>query len=324
MHVLVAIYSDTTAWTMPAHHVDTLRRLFPDVLFSYADTEDGMVDQAVDADVAFTSRLNLRAFAAARRLRWVHSPAAGVGAMLFPELRASEVRLTNSRGMNARAVAEHVLALLFALARRLPEAFEAQRTGRWIQDRLSGLPTLQGRTVGIVGLGAIGARLAEMASGLGMRVIATRRDPRAGRPEGIDEVLPASGLSRLLAESDVVVLAAPLTGETREFIGAAELAVMKPTAWLINVSRGKLIREKDLVDALVAGKLAGAGLDVFEHEPLAADSPLWRMPHVIVTPHVAGFQDDYWDAAINLFAENLRRFKVGWPLLNVVDKVAGY
>ena len=322
--MLVAIYSDTTAWTMPAHHVDTLRRQFPDVLFSYADTEEGMVDQVDDADVAFTSRLNVRAFTEARQLRWVHSPTAGVGAMLFPEMRASEVRLTNSRGMNARAVAEHVIALLFALARRLPEAFEAQRTGRWIQETLSGLPTLQGRTVGIVGLGAIGARLAEMAAGLGMRVIATRRDPRAGRPEGIDEVLPASGLSRLLAESDVVVIAAPLTDETRELIGAAELAVMKPTAWLINVSRGKLIREKDLVDALAAGRLAGAGLDVFEHEPLAVDSPLWRMPHVIVTPHVAGFQDDYWEAAINLFAENLRRFRVGWPLLNVVDKEAGY
>lgn len=324
MHVLVAIFADTSAWTMPASHMDTLRRLFPDVLFSYADTEGSMVEQVADADVLFSSRLDQRAFAAAAQLRWVHSPAAGVGSMLFPEMRASEVRLTNSRGMNARSVAEHALTLMFALARRLPQALEAQRAGRWIQHELSGLPVLQGRTLGIVGLGAIGARLAEMASALGLHVMATRRDPSAERPPGVAEVLPASGLSRLLAESDILVVAAPLTAETHDLIGAAELALMKPTAWLINVSRGKLIREADLAEALGAGRLAGAGLDVFQHEPLRADSPLWHMPNVIITPHIAGFRDDFWEAAVSLFAENLRRFRAGWPLLNVVDKAAGY
>lgn len=324
MNVLVAIYSDTPAWTMPAHHVDGLRRLFPDILFQYVDTDPAMVAAAPDAEVAFTSRLTREAFSAAPQLRWVHSPAAGVGGMLFSELRESGVQLTNSRGMNARAVAEHAMALLFALARRLPAAFEAQRAGRWIQDQLSGLPTLQGRTMGIVGLGAIGARLAQIAGAFGMRVIATRRDVRAERPPEVAEVMPASALPRLLAESDVVVVAAPLTDETRELIGAAELASMKPGAWLINVARGKLVREQDLVDALAAGRLAGAALDVFQREPLPVDSPLWGMPQVIVTPHVAGFRDDYWEAAAELFGENLRRYRAGWPLLNVVDKQAGY
>jgi phosphoglycerate dehydrogenase-like enzyme len=322
--VLVAIYSDTAAWTMPAFHVDVLRRLFPDVLFSYADNEAAMLAAAADAEVAFTSRLTPAAFKEAAALRWVHSPAAGVGSMLFDDMRASDVQLSNSRGMNARAVAEHALALIFALARRLPQAIEAQRTGKWIQQELSGLPTLHGRTLGIVGLGAIGARLAQMAAGLGLRVIATRRDPKAERPPEVAEVMPVSALSRLLAESDIVVIAAPLTEQTRELIGAAELALMKPTAWLINVARGKLVREKDLAEALSAGRLAGAGLDVFEREPPPGDSPLWGLPNVIMTPHVAGFRDDYWEAAVDLFAENLRRYRAGWPLLNLVDKNAGY
>jgi len=324
MKVLVAIFSDTDAWTMPASHVDALRHLFPDVLFTYADTEASMVAGASEAEVAFTSRLTPDAFRAAPGLRWVHSPAAGVGSMLFPEMRSSDIHLTNSRGMNARAVAEHAIALIFALARRLPRAMEAQRAGKWIQQELSGLPTLNGRTLGIIGLGAIGARLAQMAAGLGLRVVATRRDPKAEYPVGVAEVLPASGLSRLLAESDIVVIAAPLTEETRELIGAAELALMKPTSWIVNVARGKLVREKDLIEALASGRLAGAGLDVLEKEPPAADSPLWNMPNVIITPHVAGFRDDYWEAAVDLFSENLRRYRAGWPLLNLVDKQAGY
>ncbi len=324
MHVLVAIYSEAQSFTMPASHVDTLRRMFPDVLFSYVDSEPAMTAAIADCEVAFTSRLTAGAFAEARALRWVHSPAAGVGAMLFPEMRASDVLVSNSRGMNARAVAEHALALLFALARRLPDAIGAQRRGQWIQDDLSGLPTLQGRTMGIVGLGAIGARLAHMAAGLGMRVIATRRDVKAERDPHVADVMAPQDLPRLLAEADVVVLAAPLTEDTRELIGAAELARMKPTAWLINVARGKLVRESDLAAALEAGALAGAGLDVFAHEPLAASSPLWGLPNVIITPHVAGFREDYWEAAIELFGENLRRYRAGWPLLNLVDKAAGY
>jgi D-2-hydroxyacid dehydrogenase (NADP+) len=324
VNVLVAIFSDELAWTMPAQHVDSLRRVFPDVLFTYAASIPAMIEGAREADVAFTSRLNAEAFQAATALKWVHSPAAGVGSMLFPEFRASDVPITNSRGMNARSVAEHAMALLLALARRLPQAIDASRAGRWSPAELSGLPTLQGRTMGLIGLGAIGARTAQLASAFGMRVIATRKDTKAERPPEVADVMPATALSVLLAESDVVVVAAPLTEETRELIGAAELAVMKPTAWLINVSRGKLIREKDLADALAAGQIAGAGLDVFEHEPLPATSPLWHLPNVVITPHVAGFRDDYWEAAVELFSENLRRFRAGWPLLNLVDKQAGY
>jgi phosphoglycerate dehydrogenase-like enzyme len=183
---------------------------------------------------------------------------------------------------------------------------------------------LRGRTLGIVGLGAIGCELARMAAGLGMVVIGTRRDTSAPVPEGVMEALDPDALPDLLARADVVVLAAPLTETTRGLIGAHELGLMKPSAWLINVARGKLVREPALVEALAAGVIAGAALDVVEHEPLALSSPLWAMPNVLITPHVGGFREDYWEAATELFAENLDRYLRGEQPANLVDKLAGY
>lgn len=324
MVVLVAIFSRTPAWTIPPSCVAALRASFPDVEFRHVESLDALLDAAPTADIAFTSRLMPAAFEVATRLAWVHSPAAGVGAMLFPAMRDSAVLLTNSRGMNAAAVAEHAVGLLLALSRRLPVAFAGQREHAWRQDDLSALPSLEGRTVGIVGMGEIGRRIARVAAAFGMRVVATRINATAPRPPGVNRVLPPSGLSELLAEADVVVLAAPLTGDTVGLIGREQLARMKPSAWLINVARGKLLDEAALVDALAAGRLAGAGLDVFEHEPLAESSPLWGLPNVVLTPHVAGFRSDYWEAAVALFADNLRRYRSGQPLSNLVDKQAGY
>jgi phosphoglycerate dehydrogenase-like enzyme len=324
MHILVAIFSDTVAWTIPPDRVEDLRRRFPEIVFMQAASDDAMVDLIPPAEVAFTSRLTARALEAAPALRWVHSPAAGVGSMLFPAMKLSDVLVTNSRGMNAGAVAEHALMLALALARRLPDAVRAQDARRWISNELSGLPMLRGRTLGIVGLGAIGCELARMASALGMVVIGTRRETDAPVPEGVTEALEPGALPDLLARADVVVLAAPLTEDTRGLIGAHELGLMKPSAWLINVARGKLIREPALVDALAAGVIAAAALDVVEHEPLAPSSPLWGMPNVVITPHVGGFREDYWEAATQLFAENLDRYLKGEQPANLVDKTAGY
>jgi phosphoglycerate dehydrogenase-like enzyme len=244
--------------------------------------------------------------------------------MLFPALRQSDVVLSNSRGMNATAVAEHALMLMLAAARRLPEAVRAQVERRWIADDLSGLPSLRGRTLLIVGLGAIGSELAGMAAGLGMRVMATTRDRSDELPDGAAEVYEPAALKGLLPRADIVVLAVPLTADTRGMIGAAELALMRPSARLINVARGKLVDEEALVDALERGVIAGAALDVMAHEPLPPSSPLWTMPNVIITPHVAGFRDDYWDAATELFAASLRRYLDGEAVANIVDKRAGY
>jgi phosphoglycerate dehydrogenase-like enzyme len=324
MDILVAIFSDTAAWTIPAALVEELRRQFPDLSFLHAEDEEAMVRLIPTVEVAFSSRLTERAFAAAPALRWVHSPAAGVGAMLFPAMKASPVVLSNSRGMNAVAVAEHALMLMLAAVRRLPDAVRAQSAGRWAADELSGLPSLRGRTLLIAGLGAIGRELARMASGMGMHVVGTRRETSEPVPEGVAAAYGPAQLPDLLPAADVVVLAAPLTADTRGMIGTAELARMKPSAWLVNVARGKLVDEGALIASLKRGTIAGAALDVFEHEPLSPSSPLWSMPNVIVTPHVAGFRADYWEAAAGLFAANLRRYLAGEAVANIVDKRAGY
>jgi phosphoglycerate dehydrogenase-like enzyme len=324
MRVIVAIFSGTPAWTIPEARVRDLRQRFPDVDVVHAVDTAALVELIPGVDAAFSSVITPGAFAKADALAWIHSSAAGVGRMLFPALVESTVTLTNSRGMNAGAVAEHTFAMLLAFARRLRPALEAQRERRWAQEELSGLPTLGGQTLGIIGLGAIGLALARLGRAFGMRVIGTRRSPEFGCPPDVDEVLTPDGLPRLLAASDVVVVSAPLTPETRGLVGERELRQMKRTAVLANVSRGKLVREADLVAALRDGTIAGAVLDVFEREPLEPGSPLWAMPNVIVSPHVAGFRADYWEAAVDLFSENLQRFRRGEPLLNVVDKRRGY
>jgi D-2-hydroxyacid dehydrogenase (NADP+) len=324
MQVLVAIFSDNVAWSFPADLVGELRRLFPDVEFLHAQNEDEMVRLIPGADIAFTSCLTPPAFAVAGTLRWIHSPAAGVGSMLFPAVRASSVALTNSRGIAAVAVAEHAFALLLALTRGVGTAVRRQAERAWAQAELSSLPTLHGKCLGIVGLGAIGREMARIGGAFAMRVIAVRRNTGLPSPPGVELVVAPGELGRVLRESDVVMLAAPLTSETRALIGATELAEMRPTAWLINVARGRLIREADLVEALRSGAIAGAGLDVFEHEPLAAASPLWTLPNVVVTPHVAGFREGYWRAALDVFASNLRVFLRGGALANQVDRDAGY
>ena len=322
--VLVAIFSDTVAWTIPPAHVEGLRARFPQAAFHHATSEADMVRLIAPCEVAFTSRLTAEAFASAPHLRWLHSPAAGVGSMLFPAMQHSPVVMSNSRGMNAGAVAEHALLLLLAVTRRLPEAVRAQDERRWISDELSGLPVLRGKTLGIVGLGAIGQELAVMASALGMRVIGTRREEGAPVPAGVAEALAPEALPRLLAASDYLVIAAPLTADTKSLLGAAQFRQMKRSAWLVNVARGKIIRESDLVAALGDGVIAGAALDVVEHEPLDAGSPLWSMPNVLLTPHVGGFRADYWDGATDLFASSLEKYLRGEQPANIVDKRAGY
>ena len=178
--------------------------------------------------------------------------------------------------------------------------------------------------MGIVGLGSIGRELAQLAAALGMRVSGIRRRTGAPTLPGVDRVLPPDRLHQLLAESDVVVLAVPLTGNTERLIDATAIDAMKPTALLVNVGRGRLVDDEALIAALRSGRLAGAALDVFTPEPLPADSAYWDLPNVIVTPHVSSAMADYWSPVMKLFADNLGRFERGEELVNVVDKAAGY
>lgn len=293
--LLIANYSRWVAWDTPEWVIDRMRAAARDVEVVNARTPAEAVRLIPDADIAFSSVIRPEMLAAAGRLRWIHSPAAGVGGMLFPAMRASDVIITNSRGMHAETIAEHVLAVILALFRRLPVAFRRQTERVWAQNELTIDPPrlIARKTVGIVGLGGIGTAVARVVSALGGRVEATRRRIEAGRPDNVASVHPPGALPDLLPRWDAVVLSAPHTAETERIIGARELALMKREAVLVNVARGPLVDEAALAEALTRGTIAGAALDVFEDEPLEPTSPLWDTPNLLITPHVAGNRPDY-------------------------------
>ena len=261
------------------------------------------------------------------RLRWVHSGSAGVGGALFPEMRASDVVLTNSAGIYAEPMAETVLAMILHFARGIDLAVRAQAERRWVKADFSGLDApvreLGEMTVGILGLGGIGRAVARRCVALGMRVRAVRRTG-TDAPEGVELLRGDDAVDDLLVSSDVLVVAAPLTGETRALVGAREIAMLPRGAVVVNVARGGIVDEEALAAALADGRLRGAGLDVFAGEPLAPSSALWGLPNVLVTPHVAGTSHLFWRRQTRLILENIGRYLRGEPLLNTVDKTAGY
>ena len=331
MIILVGVISPAAIWVLPRSFVDQLRRDFPQHTFLEAWDRDTLRRLLPDADVAFTPFVDRDIFPSATRLRWVQSPAVGVGSLMFPELLASSVVLTSARGIRARAIAEHVIGVTIALARRLPAAMRAQMAHHWAQNELegptSGVRSLDGMRMGIVGLGSIGMEIVKLAAPFGIRVSGIRRRPSGSTGPsigGVDDVLSPERLPELLAKSDVVVLAVPHTPETKQLIGRVEIDRMKHGAFLVNIARGKLIDDAAVADALRDGRLGGAALDVFTREPLEASSPYWDLPNVIITPHTSGAMEDYWTPLVALFSENLRRFEAGEALLNVVDKIAGY
>jgi phosphoglycerate dehydrogenase-like enzyme len=265
------------------------------------------------------------ALAPGGRLRWLHSVPAGAEGLLTPAVIAAEhVALTASKGPMGPLVAEHALLLMLALARDLPGYARNQAARRW-QAPAGERPMVDlfGKTVLILGVGGIGGHLARTCRvGLGMRVLGTART-RRDDPH-VDRYVEPHDVPAALGEADFVVLCLALTAETHGIIGAAALAAMKPTAYLVNVARGGLVDEGALIDALRGGRLAGAGLDSFAVEPLPEDSPLWGLPNVIVTPHVGNGRDSAGAQVIAFMCENIRRFAAGEPLLGVVDRHARY
>jgi phosphoglycerate dehydrogenase-like enzyme len=285
---------------------------------------DELAAEIADAEVLYgfpSSDLLSRA----KALRWIQAPSAGVNFLQgLPELVASEVVLTNTRGAHGPSIGEHAFALLFTLTRHIPECVLAQREHHWARSELYRTSNeIWGRTMGIVGYGAIGRAVAQRARGFDMDVLAVDPHPEPGAPF-VHETWMKERLPELLAQSDVVVVAAPLTDASYHLIDAVALANMKPTAYLIVVSRGGIVEETALVAALRDGRLAGAGLDVTETEPLPADSPLWDAPNLIITPHTAGDSSEKERRCVEIFIENLHRYAQGEALLNVVDKQRGY
>jgi phosphoglycerate dehydrogenase-like enzyme len=303
------------------------------VTLSVEGLADGPLD---DVEVLLRGWLSAEAFdrllSRAPRLAWVHSASAGVERALTPTARERGVVITNARGVFSRPIAEYVLMMILAISRRLPQLLELQRERTW--QPLEG-SELRDLTIGIVGLGSIGRAVAALASAFGCRVVAVRRrgeaigTPRGGDVDGLrdvepDELMGPEGLPALLAQSDFVVLAAPLTPETEGMIDDAALAAMKRGSWLVNIARGRLIDERALLRALREGRIGGAVLDTFAEEPLPPDSPFYDLPNVIVTPHTSWSSSRVLDRSVELFCDNLRRFAAGEPLLNVVDPDAGY
>lgn len=265
--------------------------------------------------------------AAGDGLRWVHSGAAGVGGALYPEMRDSRVVLTNSAGMHAEPIADTVLAMALHFARGLDFAVRAQAERRWDKEPFEATDApvreTEELTVGVLGLGGIGRAVARRFAALGARVLATRRGG-GDAPEGVELVRGDDALGRLLEASDVLVVAVPDTPETRGMLGWAELERLPRGAVLVNVARGRVLDEDALVEALRGGRLRGAALDVFAREPLPAESPLWGLSNVLLTPHVSGTSHRFWRRETGLVVENVRRYLAGEPLLNTVDKHAGY
>ncbi len=328
MKLLIALHHRFELWQAPAWVRDRLQKQFPQLQVVQLPDYSEVGEQIRDADAMLAWSVRPEQFRAAHRLRWIHSTAAAVHQLMFPELVESDVVVTNSRQVHGPVVAEHALALMFAVARKVPAAVRYQRQHVWGQERMwleGPMPTeLQGATLGLIGLGSIGQEIARRASALGMRVLAVREHPERGGAEGVEAVYGPGQLGELLAASDYVVLAAPVTASTERLMDRARLAQMRPAACLVNVGRGVLVDEASLAEALRQKKLAAAALDVLEKEPLPSDSPLWDMENVLITPHIGSVTPRLWERQYALISENVRRFLAGEPLLGVVDKQKGY
>jgi len=305
--------------------LDSIRTVAPNVrVVSDLDRRSAMryakSAHGVDADLLTPEFLR-----AAPDLRWANSWSAGVeGYVAIPELISrQEIVLTNMKGMYGPVIAEHVFAMMLTLTRDLPYYIDADRRGEWSRGPGGDLSALQGRTMLIVGLGGIGSEIAMRAHAFNMRVLGTVRTARAAPPY-VDELGTAADLDRFLPMADIVVLAVPLTDETRGMMDRNTIDRMKDAAWLVNIARGAVVDTEALVEALDSGKIDAALLDVTEPEPLPPGHPLWNRDNVLITPHIAARAELSVERRFELIVENMRRFGAGEPLLNVVDKAAGY
>ena len=288
----------------------------------------GLLKAVADARVYMGYGIPAEVLEAGQGLEWVHSGAAGVGNSLGPAMLDRDVLFTNSAGIHAAPVAETVLGMLLHFARGLDIAVRAQREREWSAPSYwaadAPVGELAGATVGIVGYGGIGREVARRVAALGSRVVAARRRGGARAGEAHEVYVGARGVDRVVVEADHLVLAVPETALTRDMMNRRRLASMKPGSVLVNVARGRLVDEEALLEALDSGHLRGAGLDVFNREPLPAGHPFYAHPKVLVMPHVSATTRRFWERETELIADNIGRFVRGEPLRNLVDKVAGY
>jgi len=306
---------------------ETIRRRWPEMRVLHLPDYDSLPRELSDTDIFVGYSLRAPQLKDAKKLKWIHSTAAGVAQLMYPELRDSGILVTNPSGIFSVPMAEHTMGLLVALARNFPESVRLQDRGHWgqqeIWDRPQRLVELNGQLLLIMGYGSIGRELARRARAFEMRVWGVTRSGQ-GDPAPAERIIPAAKLDEVLPEADYVVLAAPETPKTKRLMDAARIAKMKRGARLVNVGRGSLLDEAALIRALESGALAGAALDVTGTEPLAPDSPLWRAPNLFITPHTSGVSDRLWDRQTALLMDLLERWFAGRELFNRVDFARGY
>ena len=323
---------DVDAETEDEKYIAELRASFPQVTFQHVNTTDEKIREIKDADV-YCGWPTREVFVAGERLRWLHNPGTGIDPITgIPELIDSDVVLTNCRGPHAAPMADHVIGMMLTLAHRLHEQWDDQRAHYWDTVKYSRRQVeIGGRTMGILALGGIGMAVAQRAQGFGMKVYAVDKNPEKVRQES-DGPLPTQGgdvwgldrLDDMLRIADWFVITAPLTAESRGMVDRRRVGVLKQGAYVVAISRGGIIDESALIEALQSGRLAGAGLDVMEQEPLPDDSPLWDMDNVILSPHASALTPEMFDGRRAIFTENLRRFLANEPFLYVCDKEAGF
>jgi phosphoglycerate dehydrogenase-like enzyme len=279
-----------------------------------------------DAEILVCFSLDKETFLSAKKLKWIHGAYVGIDNLLFPEILKSKVLLTSSRGIHGDTVSDHAMAMILAFAKGLVPGWTCKKQKKWCPvDVMRKRFEPQDKLLGIVGFGTIGQSLARKAKAFGMKVMATKnRVKRGEKIKYVDRLFPRDKFREFLCTADFVVLTVPLTKETHHMIGAGELNCMKDTAILINVARGGVVDEKALIRALQEKKITGAGMDVFEEEPLSPESKLWDLENVIITPHVAGSRRDYFKKVGEIFRINLSRYLNKRPLLNSLDRKLGY
>lgn len=323
--LVICIWHQFTLWQPPPAFADGIRRRWPVMKVVHLPTYEHVTEQLPDTDILVGFSIRPEQFVTAKKLKWIHSTAAGVGQLMYPEIRESGVVLTNARGIHSKPMAEHILGMIIAMSRRFPDAFRFQRESHWAQQEIwDARPfELNGKIVLIIGFGSIGCELARLVQPIGMRIWGITR---SGRGDALlaERILPITELHSALPLADFVVVAAPETPETKRMIGEKELVLMKGTAHLVNVARGTLVDQDALIDALRAHRIAGAALDVTEEEPLPPESPLWRLDNVFITPHISAATDLLWERQEKLLVENLERWFSGRELLNRVDLQRGY
>lgn len=311
-------------WLPPGASIASLQSTYPQVDISVA-TGDSLMRAIEDADAMVTWGLTPGEWAAARQLVWFQSIGAGVEQAILPGMREKGLLLTNTSGMHATNISEHVLGMMLYFARNFSELVRHQISGEWRGDesRLH-VFELSGQTLHVAGYGEIGRELAAKAKALGMRVTAVRRQPAQTDQGAADHVAGFDQLDVLIGEADHVAICMPQTAETAGMFDARRLSKMKPGAYLYNIGRGAIVDTDALVEALRDGHLAGAGLDVTEPEPLPSNSPLWSMSNVLITAHTAGASPHFWTRLLAIVDENIRRYLAGEQLINVVDYSTGY